>query len=339
MVLIGLIIIIAVLIVLAVPRIWRMLSAGTASRRPDLGAPGYRGGDIVSAFRSRDVEAADELALAWLDDDGAPPPVTWPQAGDSHDRDAIRRGRFGQVAASPAQAPAIASGEVAEQAPALLGAGERPQTPPARRQAAGGTTAHRTSSREKKTSCTNQRHHTTAPLAPCHPISERLREPNPDRPHPAGRHRECSFRDPGRAASPASQLRPRAQPARRGRRRLMATFAERACRAARSHRGAGLPARRPGAAAVGPPRRLGRHPAPAHCRCGPSHRGRLVHYHSRHTVSVTTAGKGTIELLVVSPGTAEGTAQTAMNMTATGPAGAQAAAILTASEAQGRLSA
>jgi hypothetical protein len=66
----------------------------------------------VSAFSSRDVEAADELALARLDDDGAPPPVTWPQAGDSDDRDAIRRGRFGQVAASPAQAPAIASGEV-----------------------------------------------------------------------------------------------------------------------------------------------------------------------------------------------------------------------------------
>ena len=50
---------------------------------------------------------------------------------------------------------------------------------------------------------------------------------------------------------------------------------------------------------------------------------------------MTTAGEGTIELLVVSPGTAEGTAQTAMNMAATGPAGAQAAAILTASEAQG----
>jgi Family of unknown function (DUF5994) len=60
---------------------------------------------------------------------------------------------------------------------------------------------------------------------------------------------------------------------------------------------------------------------------------------ARHTVSVTTAGQGTIELLVVPPGTAEGTAQTAMNMAATGPAGAQAADILTASEAQGRLSA
>jgi hypothetical protein len=59
----------------------------------------------------------------------------------------------------------------------------------------------------------------------------------------------------------------------------------------------------------------------------------------RHTISVTTAGQGTIELLVVPPGTAEGTAQTAMNMAATGPGGAQAGDILTASEAQGRLSA
>jgi Family of unknown function (DUF5994) len=59
----------------------------------------------------------------------------------------------------------------------------------------------------------------------------------------------------------------------------------------------------------------------------------------RHTVSVTTADKEPIVLLVVPPGTAEGTAQTAMNMAATGPGGVQAADILTASEAQGRLSA
>jgi hypothetical protein len=57
----------------------------------------------------------------------------------------------------------------------------------------------------------------------------------------------------------------------------------------------------------------------------------------RHTVSVTTAGKDPIELLVVPPGTAEGTAHTAMNMAATGPGAAQAADILTASEAQDRL--
>jgi Family of unknown function (DUF5994) len=59
----------------------------------------------------------------------------------------------------------------------------------------------------------------------------------------------------------------------------------------------------------------------------------------RHTVSVTTAGRKPIALLVVPPGASEGAAQTAMNMAATGPGAAQAADILTASEAQGRLSA
>ena len=77
----------------------------------------------MSAFTSRDVEAADRLALARLDDDGAPPPVTWPQACDSHDRDAIRQGRIGQVAGRLAQTAAAASGEEAEQTPALPGAG------------------------------------------------------------------------------------------------------------------------------------------------------------------------------------------------------------------------
>jgi hypothetical protein len=77
----------------------------------------------MTTFTSRDADAADRLALARLDDDGAPPPVTWPQAGDSHNRDVIRRGRIGQGAASPAQTPAIASGEVAEQTAALFGVG------------------------------------------------------------------------------------------------------------------------------------------------------------------------------------------------------------------------
>jgi hypothetical protein len=121
MVLIGLIIIIAVLIVLAVPRIWRMLPA--ASRKAGAGSARIAGRDIVSTFSSRDVEAADRLALARLDDDGAPPAVTSPQVGDSRDRDPIRRSHIGQVAASPAETAAIVSGEVAEQAPALLGAG------------------------------------------------------------------------------------------------------------------------------------------------------------------------------------------------------------------------
>ena len=90
---------------------------------PDPAAPGYRGGDIVTTFTSRDAAAADRLALARLDDDGAPAAVTWPQAGDSHDRDAIRRGRIGKVAGRLAETAAAASGEEAEQTPTLLGAG------------------------------------------------------------------------------------------------------------------------------------------------------------------------------------------------------------------------
>jgi hypothetical protein len=77
----------------------------------------------VTTFSSRDAGAADGLALARLDDDGAPPPVTRPQAGDSHDRDAIGRGHIGQIAGRLAETAAIASGEEAEQTPALLGAG------------------------------------------------------------------------------------------------------------------------------------------------------------------------------------------------------------------------
>jgi hypothetical protein len=77
----------------------------------------------VTAFTSRAAAAADRLALARLDDDGAPPPVTWPQAGDSHGHHATGRGHSGQVAGRLAQTAAAASGEEAEQTPALLGAG------------------------------------------------------------------------------------------------------------------------------------------------------------------------------------------------------------------------
>jgi hypothetical protein len=77
----------------------------------------------MNAFTACDLEAADRLALARLDDDGAPPAVARPQVGDSRERDAIRQGRIGQVAASQAETVAIASGGVAEQTPALLGVG------------------------------------------------------------------------------------------------------------------------------------------------------------------------------------------------------------------------
>jgi hypothetical protein len=46
----------------------------------------------MNALTSRDLEATDMLALARLDDDGAPPAVTRPQVGVSHERDAIRCG-------------------------------------------------------------------------------------------------------------------------------------------------------------------------------------------------------------------------------------------------------
>lgn len=81
----------------------------------------------MNAFTSRDLEAADKLALARLDDDGAPPAVTRPQA----------------------ETTAIAPGEVADQTPALLGAVWRSQTAARRRAAAeqpapaaGGGTTH-----------------------------------------------------------------------------------------------------------------------------------------------------------------------------------------------------
>ena len=77
----------------------------------------------MSAFSSRAAGAAGELALARLDDDGAPPLVTWPQAGDSHGHHATRRGHSGQVAGRLAETAAAASGEEAEQTPALLGTG------------------------------------------------------------------------------------------------------------------------------------------------------------------------------------------------------------------------
>ena len=75
MVLIGLIIITAVLTAIMVPCIRRKLPAHAAGRRADR-APQLSTG----AGAARDADAADRLALALLDDDGAPPAVTRPQA-------------------------------------------------------------------------------------------------------------------------------------------------------------------------------------------------------------------------------------------------------------------
>jgi hypothetical protein len=77
----------------------------------------------VNTFSCRDAEAADELALARLDDAGAPAAVSRPQISDNQGHHAIRRGRSGQVVDRLAQTAAAASGEEAEQTPALPGAG------------------------------------------------------------------------------------------------------------------------------------------------------------------------------------------------------------------------
>jgi hypothetical protein len=77
----------------------------------------------VNTVTSRDAGTADELALARLDDDGAPSAVNWPQISDSPDHHAIRRARTAKAAGRPAPAAAAASGEQATQTPALLGAG------------------------------------------------------------------------------------------------------------------------------------------------------------------------------------------------------------------------
>jgi hypothetical protein len=52
----------------------------------------------VNTVTSRDAGAADEVALARLDDDGAPSAATWPQISDGQDHHAIRRGRTAKVA-------------------------------------------------------------------------------------------------------------------------------------------------------------------------------------------------------------------------------------------------
>ena len=50
----------------------------------------------MNGFAANDLEAADLLALARLDDDGAPSAVTPPPAGDGQGRHAVRLGGAGQ---------------------------------------------------------------------------------------------------------------------------------------------------------------------------------------------------------------------------------------------------
>lgn len=61
---------------LAVPRMRLRLSVPVASRRVRCLGCGCGTGDTMDVFAANDLEAADLLALARLDDDGAPPAVT-----------------------------------------------------------------------------------------------------------------------------------------------------------------------------------------------------------------------------------------------------------------------
>jgi hypothetical protein len=75
-------------------------------------------------FVSPALGAADLLALARLDDDGAPPAVSPPQPADGQTSHAMRVARTGQPAASQPEAAGPEHSQKARQAaPAGLGVG------------------------------------------------------------------------------------------------------------------------------------------------------------------------------------------------------------------------
>jgi hypothetical protein len=173
----------------------------------------------MNTLTSRD---AGELALARLDDDGAPPAVTRPQINDSQDHHAIRRGRTGKVAGSQAETSDI-SRSTANPIVGHAPAGEAVATVIPRGSAGmvdvpAGDAAN-------------------VPAAiPAGPPSSRV-----------------SFDDTrDRCGAAGGRWWPHS-------RNALTELPALIC-------GAGLPARHQSAAAVHPPRRLGRHPAPAHHR-------------------------------------------------------------------------
>ena len=77
----------------------------------------------MNVFAANDLEAADFLALARLDDDGAPPAVIPPPARDGQGRHVIRLAAR-QVTASQAEMTAAAPGRARQRlTPALTGVG------------------------------------------------------------------------------------------------------------------------------------------------------------------------------------------------------------------------
>jgi hypothetical protein len=78
----------------------------------------------MTPFISPALDAADLLALARLDDDGAPPAVSSPQPADGQTSHAYLVARTGQPAASQAEVTGPEHSHEARQvAPAALGVG------------------------------------------------------------------------------------------------------------------------------------------------------------------------------------------------------------------------
>jgi hypothetical protein len=78
----------------------------------------------MNVLTANDLEAAGLLALARPGDDGAPPPVTPPQARDGQGRHAIPLAGTGQATASRAEMIAAAPRRDRQQlTPALIGVG------------------------------------------------------------------------------------------------------------------------------------------------------------------------------------------------------------------------
>jgi hypothetical protein len=78
----------------------------------------------MKTFISSALDATDLLALAWLDDDGAPSAVSPPQPADGQASRAYRVARTGQPATSQPEATGPEHSQQARQAaPAGLGVG------------------------------------------------------------------------------------------------------------------------------------------------------------------------------------------------------------------------
>lgn len=129
----GLAIAIAVVMALAVPRsrLGCRCPLRAAGPHPWPGGCGCGTGDTMNVLAADELEAADVLALARLDDDGVPPVVTPPPARDAKSRHPIRLAGAGQVTTGQAEWIAAAPGRARQQlTPALSASASAAHSPP-----------------------------------------------------------------------------------------------------------------------------------------------------------------------------------------------------------------